>query len=142
MRSDFEQRLQGVPLRPVPAGWREEILSAARESTAAAEAVLPVQPMGRWRAWLRQALWPCPQAWAGLAAIWVVVLALNFTMRDSSPSVATIAPARSSQLLMAFSEQKRLLAELIGGAEPMLPPPPKRVAPRPRTERRSFLLMA
>ncbi len=139
---DFEQRLQRVPLRPAPPEWRRESLSAARQSAPAPQAVSPANAMARWPAWLWRSLWPCPQAWAGLAALWVVVAVLNVTLRDDSASRATLAPTPSSHLVMGFSEQQRLLAELIGNAEPILPPPPKVPAPRPHAERRSILLMA
>ncbi|PYK58897.1 MAG: hypothetical protein DME21_14645, partial [Verrucomicrobia bacterium] len=75
---DFEKQLQRQPLRKIPAEWRGEILDAARR----AHEPQPSQPASWWRA----LLWPCPQAWAGLAAVWVLILALNSVTREPARS--------------------------------------------------------
>jgi hypothetical protein len=81
-------------------------------------------------------------AWAGLAAVWLVILGLNHTTRDALPRLAKGSLPAAPQIFMAFQEQERVLAELIGPREASVAEPPRPVLPRPRSERRQTLLMA
>ena len=125
---DFEKRLQRQDMRPIPREWRGEILDAARRASAHQRST----PNSRTTPWWRELLWPCPQAWAGLAAAWVLILALNAETREP----VQVATARSTpparEVLMAFKERRRLLAELVG--PPVQVEPQKPLAPRPRSE--------
>ena len=125
---DFEKRLQRQPVRPVPREWRGEILDAARRAGGHQPSPLNSQPTS----WWRELLWPCPQAWAGLAAAWVLILALNAATREP----VQVATARSTpparEVLMALKERRRLLAELAGS--PAQVEPQKPLAPKPRSE--------
>lgn len=86
---DFEQHLRRQPLRPVPPAWRDEILATARQSDRQAVGMPPAAAGGpSWTAVLRDWLWPHPAAWAGLAAGWVLVAALN-TVADAPLLTAT-----------------------------------------------------
>src|ERR1017187_941802 len=42
-------------------------------------------------------LWPHPTAWAGLAAVWLVILGVNLTTREASTVVSKRAAPVSSQ---------------------------------------------
>jgi len=129
---DFEQRLQRQPLRKVPAGWRSEILSAANGS-----GFRPSTLDSRLSPWWRELLWPCPQAWAGLAAVWLVILAVNFATRDPLPvREARKATPVSRNVLLALKEQEQLLAELTGPPPPREAEKPKPFIPQPRSQRR------
>src|SRR5213594_2977907 len=110
---DFEERLQRQSVRPMPREWRQEILDAARRASAHQLST----PNPRTTPWWRERLWPCPQAWACLAAAWVVVLLLNLASRDPVRVANTSKPALAPEFFMALREHRRLLAELIG------PPP-------------------
>ncbi|HEY1173258.1 MAG TPA: hypothetical protein VGH19_17955 [Verrucomicrobiae bacterium] len=128
---DFESQLQRQPLRGLPSEWRSEILSAAREALVAE----PVKPAVT-TSWWRELLWPCPQAWAGLAAVWVVILGLNWV--NNRPSEGQTMMARrelTPEERMAFIEQQRLLASLLEAQVVVNPPPPvkEKVHP-PRSE--------
>ena len=107
---DFESQLQRQPLHGLPAEWRTEILSAAQEAAAQAEPARPTAPSS----WWRELLWPCPQAWAGLAAVWVVILGLNWITSDGEPR-AKMEARREITLeeRMAFIEQQKLLVHLL-----------------------------
>ena len=124
---EFENQLQSRPFRPAPKQWRAEILGAARASEQGASSRLPLDGLPWWRAWL----WPCPQAWAGLASVWMIILALNMT--GSSPSSdmakrATMIPSEAS-----LSTQRRELARLLDNSnEPA--PTPKVTPTGPRSE--------
>ena len=107
---DFEKRLQRQPLRPVPKGWRAEILSAARNVTDTEHATRSL--LSTLNAQLSTLLWPSPHAWAGLAAVWVVILAVNFaTSGDSQPIAKRVTPF-SPEMLMAIQIQAE-----VGGKE-------------------------
>ena len=147
---DFEQRVQRQPLRQVPSEWREEILSAARQAALprhAPRATHHGSParslLSTLRRQLSAFLWPHPAAWAGLAAVWLVILGLNHATGDTAPRLARGSSPTTPQIFMAFQEQKRVLAELLGPRETPNPVAerPKLVAPRPRSERRQMLLM-
>jgi len=146
---DFEQRLCQQPLRQIPAAWRDQILVAAdvnrrnrptREFTCAAATFRSL--LSTLNHQLSTLLWPNPKAWAGLAAVWVVILAMNFTTRDESKTAAKKSPPPSPQVLMALQQQKRLLTELIGQLATPEAEPPLPFLPRPRSERRDEMLTA
>ena len=135
----FERHLSRQPLRPVPAEWRDEVL--ARAGDLQSPSVAPAMAAdGDWKSparasqlstfnsQLREWLWPCPQAWAALATVWVLLLALNLATRDRS--AAKPASAKALPVMpYAWREQQKLLAELFP-PEPAAPPRP-RVPPAP-----------
>ena len=128
---DFEQQLQRRPLRTVPDEWRAEILEASRAAASPRPSTLD----SRRDSWWRELLWPCPQAWAGLAAVWVVLLAVNMTTREGSLGTA-MAAAPSPATIMALREQRELLSKLISTPPGEVAEPPRNSTPRPRSERR------
>jgi hypothetical protein len=125
---DFEKQLQRQPMRPIPSAWREEILVSAHRVQDNQLSTLSPRPLS----WWRDLLWPCPQAWAGLAAVWMLILALNAVTREPA-RVASARPAPPArEVLMALQERRRMLVELAGPTAPV--EPPKRFVPRPRSE--------
>ncbi len=134
---DFEQKLQCQPLRQVPGEWREEIL-------AAAEVQLPGAPKrseggSTFIAQLSTILWPHPAAWAGLAAVWILILAVDFSMRDKSPVMAEKTAPPSPEVIVELRRQQRLLAELIGPRDTRDADRSKPLVPQPRSERVEFM---
>jgi len=139
----FEKRLQRLPLRKAPAAWREEILSAARkaESPRHASPVTWQSLIATLNSRLSTLLWPHPRAWAGLAAAWVLICALNFTYRDDAPPAsARRAAPPSPQLREMLREQERLLAELV--EDTPVVNRPKTGPPRPHSFYRNEFLSA
>lgn len=126
---DFEQRLKRQPLRAVPAGWREEILSAARDRAARGEIRNPSPPRSR-RDWFLELLWPSPAAWAGVAALWLVILVVRLGTPHvpEHDTIAHIEPLLPAEALV-LKEQWRLRAELAGSV-PAPAPQPRSEAPR------------
>lgn len=138
---EFEKQLQRQPFRPVPETWRAEILREAKASVAADvrsdEAHAVAQPIrlltsaATTHAWWREWLWPSPQAWAGLATVWLVILALNITGSAQTSNMAkhaTPTPADAS-----LSMQRRELARLLDKDnfnEPVPVPKPAPTGPR------------
>jgi hypothetical protein len=138
---DFEQKLQQQPLRQVPAEWRAEILAAAREEQAIRHSSSAIR-----RSWLSTLnsqlstiLWPHPKAWAGLAAVWVCIFVLNFSIRDKAPAVVEKSAPPSPEVIVELRRQQRMLAELIG-ANQAREAEPARFLPLPRSKRAEFLM--
>src|SRR5690349_2511763 len=125
---DFEKQLEHQPMRQIPAEWRDEILDAARCESGPRHSTFKPRPLS----WWRELFWPCPQAWAGLAAAWLLVFALNMATREPAQIVKTSKAVLMPEMLMALQERRRLLVELIGS--PMAVEPPKPLDPRPRSE--------
>ncbi len=128
---EFEQKLSGQPLRSVPPAWRARILSAAN-------AVEPLckTPHVTQVSWLSTILWPNQKAWAGLAAVWVVILVLNHSTQDSAPAnLAKKSEPPSPEMIAELKKQQKLYAELTGINEPKEADRPREMLNRPRTWR-------
>ena len=82
--------------------------------------------------WL-QLIWPSRRAWAGLAAVWLVVLGANLDMKASFPAPPAV-PAAAVNVAQAFAEQRRILAELLPPGKPPQAASTRDVA-SPRSER-------
>jgi len=133
--AQFEERLRRQPLRKVPADWRAEIMSAAHTAGSRPSAFTPRPSL------LSTLFSPHPKAWAGLAAVWVVILSLQFASRDRTEVVARTTPPPSPEMLMALRQQKLLLlAELVEQPEPRAADRPKALPPRPRSQLRPQFL--
>jgi hypothetical protein len=89
----------------------------------------------------RELIWPCRRIWAGLAAVWILIFVFNFSQRDPSELMARKAPPPSPEMILAFRQQQRLLAELIGPSETRTAEPPKSLLPQPRSEWRFEIMM-
>jgi hypothetical protein len=138
---DFEKRLQRLPLREIPAEWREEILQGA-ETPRHSAFVIRHSFLATLSSKLSTLLWPHPKAWAGLAAAWVLIVAAHFAFNDSSTQVAKKAEPPSPEVLVILQQQQRLLAELVGPTMPREADRPKRNTAQPRSERRMETLTA
>src|SRR4051812_6568694 len=103
---DFEKQLQEQPMRQVPGHWRGQILQMARKSE-----IRNPKPEGQ-NSWLHQLLWPCPQAWGALAAVWVVVLFLNANSHSSDAQIAKVR-TEPREVMMAVKLQLKFRAELM-----------------------------
>ncbi len=139
----FEQRLKRQPLRQIPAEWRKEILSAAHKAQPARHsiAVTRVSFLSVLNRRIASLLWPHPVAWAGLAAVWIFILGVNVSLRDSAPVMAQKTPPPSPEMIAELRQQQRLLAELIGPGDVNIADRPKTFAPRPRSERVEILVV-
>jgi hypothetical protein len=128
---EFETKLRNVAPREIPAEWRREILGEI-ESKPIEKGTRITRPSNV-ASWWKQWLWPHPTAWASLAAVWVVIVALHFAAR-SEPARASGGPVRPGpEILQAFQDRTRLMAEL---SEESSPPAGASAAGRPRSSRR------
>ncbi|MGD0016231.1 MAG: hypothetical protein ABSC38_01760 [Verrucomicrobiia bacterium] len=133
---NFEERLRNQPLRPIPTEWREEILAATKVAVRPRRPSFDAQP----HLWWRELLWPSPQAWASLAAVWLAILAVNFSTGNGS-QVAAKGPQQSSpELIAVLRQHERLMVELIGPHEKPAAGCLKQFQFQPRSELRNNTL--
>ena len=135
---DFETKLKRQPMRQIPSRWRVEILSTARNASQVPHVsrfTFRASWLSTLNSQLSTFLWPHPRAWAGLAAVWLAILAINFATRGKADAVATRKPLTSPEVIITWKEQQRLLAELIGPMEVPVANRLKSSPPRPRSER-------
>ena len=130
----FEQQLRKQPFRSVPAEWRSQMLSAAAGEHSTERGGIGRSSVSRsersYLDILRGLLWPHPVAWGALAAIWLLIAGVNFSVRDEgfAGAACSTAQVEPQQLRALLAEQKRLLAESMSDAP--LPAEPADVRPR------------
>lgn len=134
---EFERRLQRQPLRQAPCEWRSEILAAASEAHPAhhASRITHHSWLSTFNHQLSTLFWPHPKAWAGLAAVWIAIIAVNFSLRDPSPRMAEKSAPPSPEVIVELKKQQRMFAELVGSYESPDADRRKVFSPRPRSER-------
>ncbi|MBU6411131.1 MAG: hypothetical protein KGR98_12155 [Verrucomicrobia bacterium] len=89
----------------------------------------------------RELILPSRRFWAGLAGVWCVILAVNFSLRDRWPA-GMMKESSAPAMLLSLPQQERLLAELMEPNERRDRPPPKRIPPQARSERQAKTLTA
>jgi hypothetical protein len=129
----FEKKIRGVPIKPIPAGWRDDILRTARAARqpapGAQERFAPVAGLLCWKNWL----WPRPAAWAGLGAIWILFLGVALTTSRSGETTGNNSAVTQSQNAATLPEQRELLSQLLDSAPPPAAPAGS-LAPRRRSQ--------
>jgi anti-sigma factor RsiW len=120
-------------LRPDQAAqnrWARAIQAVGRP-----EPVHRPPPSRAFREWYRGVIWPYRRIWAGLAVVWMVILAGNFSLHENSPVLAAKSSPASPEMIVALKEQQNILAELLADhSAPMVADRPKSFLPKPRTE--------
>jgi hypothetical protein len=82
----------------------------------------------------QELVWPCRRTWAALAVVWMALFIFNVSQQDKSELAARKLPPPSPEAIMAWRQQERLLAELIGPSAPGDAEQRKTFLPKPRTE--------
>ena len=124
----------------------QRLVSSAKSGAHPHPSPLAPRPLGwlsTFNSQLSALLWPHPKAWAGLAAAWLVILAVNLATRETAPALeARRVTPLSPDTLRLLKQQEQLLAELSGQFKPRDADRPKAMPPGPRTERREESLNA
>jgi hypothetical protein len=121
-------------------------LDAIRHKTVDRLSLAPTGGEGRGeRAAFRflQSLWhelflPSRRIWAGLATVWILILAANISLRDHTPTA--MAKSTAPEMVPSLQQQEQLLTELTGPDEPAIAIPQKNYVPRPSSQRFSEML--
>jgi hypothetical protein len=113
--------------------WESAILSADEPKPVRSPAVkFSLEKL--WRDWLR----PFRYAWAAMAALWLVMVSMNFGLSRTQPSAMAVQFPPMPAMLQAFQEQRRALTELVPtGQDPVAPPQPKDSRPRSARQRKA-----
>jgi hypothetical protein len=90
-----------------------------------------------WQAVLK--LWqelilPARRIWAGFAFIWLVIAAINLAQFSGSPNMEAKSKPVSTETLLAWREQERILADLSGWTDSRDADKPRSFSPKPRSE--------
>jgi hypothetical protein len=125
----FEQRLRNQTLRIPPPDYRDAILTAAAAQSERGDSIL-VRSKGA----LAKLFWPSPLAWAGLAAVCMIALAINLADSEPAQTYATVRFRPSPQVVATLKEQQRVLASLIAAPDDSPAELPKPAKPSPRSE--------
>ena len=120
-------------LRPDPALQRR--WARAIEAAGPPAPVRRREPAVAFRGWWREMIRPYRRVWAGLAVAWVLLLAVNVSMRDEAGGPARKSPSTPG-MIAALKDQQKTLSELLGD-QAALPEVdrPRVYLPKPRTER-------
>jgi hypothetical protein len=97
-----------------------------RSQTAATTALLTL-----WR----ELFFPCRRIWTGLAAVWILIFTVNFSLRDDTGGGAG-KTVQSVEIIMSLQAQQRWMNELF--ADRLTPPDadrPRNFTPKPRSEK-------
>ena len=109
--------------------WRRAIEIMAAKSPKAVSGKPPLQD------WWRELIWSSRYAWGGMAALWIVLLAMNSRLSDGRSHAMANRDGSVPSMAETIAEQKQLLTELIPA-----PPEPRRDSSaaetaKPRSER-------
>lgn len=94
-------------MREIPSEWRSEILAATHEAAGIGYAPRTTLHASRsvlstLNSRLSTLLWPSPKAWAGLAAVWIAILAINASVGGASQQIAENLTPPSPALMLAM----------------------------------------
>jgi hypothetical protein len=87
--------------------------------------------------WSRDLVWPCRRIWAGLAAIWVVILGLNASTRAKEEVRTSHRP--SPEIMRALLAREGFLPGPSRAADDREAEPPRLPSPRPRSEQHGVI---
>jgi hypothetical protein len=108
----------------------EKVTPARAGGSGALAAVWLNWPVVLWR----ELIWPCRRTWTALAAVWILIFIFNLSQRDKLELAARKLPPPSPEAVMAWRQQERLLAELIGSSGTGDAEQRKIFLPQPRSE--------
>jgi hypothetical protein len=111
--------------------WARAIQAAGRPELAGQPTLAAAM-----RQWCQDVVWPCGRVWAGLAVVWVLILAGHLSLRDPSQTRLAKSSPASQEMVTALKDRQSALAELLADhSGPRDADRQKFFLPKPRTER-------
>ena len=80
----------------------------------------------------RELFFPSRRIWTSLAAVWVFIFIVNFSLRDHPTAMAKMV---KPEIILSASQQQELLTEIFGPDQPRVAEPQKPYVPRPSSQR-------
>ena len=117
-------------IEPAPAAelrWGKAIKAAGKPAP-------PLSSKAVMRDWWRELIWSCRHAWAGMAAVWLVLWGINLGLWRGQPRTMASQVTPTAAVSEALAEQRQLLVELITPANEPRREPVHGERPRPRSE--------
>jgi anti-sigma factor RsiW len=127
--AEWEEKLAAIEATPAARmRWARAVQQAGQPS-------VPRRPLLKnvWRIVWCELIWPSRHAWTGMAALWLVMLAVNGRISDSQMYEAKAQIASMPDIMGVWREQNRVMAELTHPSSTV--PVAPLDAPRPRSER-------
>lgn len=90
--------------------------------------------------WVHDMIWPCRRIWAGFAAVWLVIIGINFSTQESYQTFAGGSARPSPEMVQAYLEAEGFLAEWTRPEKSRVPEPRKSLLPPHRSEWHSHTL--
>ena len=116
------------PSQSAQARWSKAIRTAGRP-----EPGRRLSPAMAFREWWEDAIQPHLHVWAGLAAVWVILLVGNLSLPNHAQKLA--GKTSSQEMIAAYKDQQRILAELLADHSMLREAESQKVfSPGPRTE--------
>jgi hypothetical protein len=121
---------QVEPSRATVARWEKDFAAALAPAPAARfgfiNSILD---------WVRDMTWPCRRIWAGFAAVWLMIIGINFSTREGYQNFAEGHTRPSPEMVRAYLEAEGFLAESTWPDKSRVAESPKHSLPPPRSER-------
>lgn len=125
------------PSQSVQARWTKDF-QAAVEPVHTARFMLLITILE----WCHDMIWPCRRIWTGFAAVWLVIFATNFSMRDTSQMLAVKSSRPSLEMVRAYLGSEGFMAESTKPDQSRAVVPPKQTLPSPRSQQRLRIFRA
>jgi anti-sigma factor RsiW len=126
--AEWESKLTAIEATPAAQTRWARAVQQTGQPSASREPLLK----NVWQIVWGELLWPSRHVWAGMAALWVLMLVVNGHISDSRTFETGARAASTPDIMAAWQEQNRVLAEL---TQPSFTTPVAPVvAPRPRSE--------
>jgi len=116
------------PSQSAQARWSRAIRTDGRR-----EPVRRLTPAMAFHEWWQDVIWARRRVWAGLAAVWVIILMGNLSLPNHAQTLA--GKSSSQEMVTAFKDRQKILAELMAShSSPSEAEPQQIFLPKPRTE--------
>jgi hypothetical protein len=114
----------------IQAQWAREFQTAVEPDSSRRSAFLT-----SFGGWCRDLIWPCRRAWTGFAAVWLAILALNYSSREKPQSLPLTSSRPSLETVQAYLEHEGFLPASNTTDERRRANPAKPPLPSPRSDR-------